>query len=90
MLYEREAIGMIWPLFRAVLPSAAGDDEGYTAFEETMVNARNKTMAMEARPILAKGNAFIAVGALHLPGPHGLVEEFRKAGYSVTPVKAGL
>ncbi|TIO38533.1 MAG: hypothetical protein E5Y00_36465, partial [Mesorhizobium sp.] len=32
------------------------------------------------------GNAFMAVGALHLPGPDGLVEDFRKAGYSVTAV----
>lgn len=90
VLYEREEIGMIWPLFRAVLPSAAGDEAGYTAFEETMVNARNKTMAAEAQPLLAKGSAFIAVGALHLPGERGLVELFRQAGYTVTPVGAAL
>jgi uncharacterized protein YbaP (TraB family) len=43
-------------------------------------------MAKSAEAILAKGSAFIAVGALHLPGPDGLVEEFRKAGYTVTAV----
>ena len=32
------------------------------------------------------GNAFIAVGALHLPGPDGLIELLRKAGYTVTAV----
>ncbi|MBZ9737778.1 TraB/GumN family protein [Mesorhizobium sp. CO1-1-4] len=31
-------------------------------------------------------NAFMAVGALHLPGPEGSVEDFRKAGYTVTAV----
>ena len=39
-----------------------------------------------ALPLLEKGNAFIAVGALHLPGAEGLVELFRQSGYKVTPV----
>ncbi len=49
-----------------------------------MINARNKLMAERAEPILARGNAFIAVGGLHLPGNEGLVEKFRQAGYTVT------
>ena len=49
-----------------------------------MVTSRNKVMVERAEPILAKGNAFMAVGALHLPGAEGLVEDFRKAGYTVT------
>jgi uncharacterized protein YbaP (TraB family) len=43
-------------------------------------------MADRAAPILARGNAFMAVGAMHLPGPKGLVEGFRKGGYTVTAV----
>jgi uncharacterized protein YbaP (TraB family) len=84
VLYSRGDIGMIWPLFRAVLPDEKDDPAGYAAFEETMVTSRNKVMAERAAPILAKGNAFMAVGALHLPGAEGLVEDFRKAGYTVT------
>lgn len=84
VLYQRGEIGMIWPLFRAVLPEETDDPAGYAAFEEAMVTSRNKVMAEHAAPILAKGNAFMAVGALHLPGPEGLVELFRKAGYAVT------
>ncbi len=84
VLYQRGEIGMIWPLFRAVLPEETDDPAGYAAFEEAMVTSRNKVMADHAAPILAKGNAFMAVGALHLPGPEGLVELFRKAGYAVT------
>jgi len=83
VLYEHEETGMFWPLFRAVLPDGA-DDIGYAAFEEAMITTRNKTMVTSAEPLLAKGGAFIAVGALHLPGPEGLIEEFRKAGYTVT------
>jgi uncharacterized protein YbaP (TraB family) len=44
-------------------------------------------MAANAEPYLAKGNAFIAVGAMHLPGKDGLVELFRQAGYRVEPVR---
>ncbi|CAG0955117.1 MAG: polysaccharide biosynthesis protein GumN [Rhizobiaceae bacterium] len=83
-LYVKGEVGMIWPLFRAVLPDGAVDD-GYAAFEEVMVTARNKTMAIEAEPILMEGGAFVAIGALHLPGPEGVVELLRKAGYTVTP-----
>lgn len=86
VLYQRGDIGMIWPLFRVALPEATEDAEGYAAFEQAMITNRNKTMAERALPILAKGNTFMAVGALHLPGADGLVEQFRKAGYTVTAV----
>jgi uncharacterized protein YbaP (TraB family) len=85
-LYQRGEIGMIWPLFRTVLPDEADDPAGYAAFEEALVTSRNKLMAEHAAPILAKGNVFVAVGALHLPGEQGLVELFRKAGYTVSAV----
>lgn len=86
VLYQRGDIGMLWPLFRAVLPGDEDDSAGYAAFEETMITSRNKVMIDHAGPILAKGNAFMAVGVLHLPGAEGLVEDFRKAGYTVTAV----
>ena len=85
VLYQRGDIGMFWPLFRNALPSGGKDDEsGYAAFEEAMVTSRNKTMVERAEPLVGAGDAFMAVGALHLPGPDGLVELFRKAGYTVT------
>jgi uncharacterized protein YbaP (TraB family) len=83
-LYEREETGMFWPLFRAVLPSGADQESGYVAFEETMIKARNRTMAERSAPYFSAGNAFVAVGALHLAGPEGLVELLRAAGYTVT------
>lgn len=84
-LYLKGEVGAIWPLFREVLPDG-GAEEGYAAFEEVMVTARNKTMAAEADPILKEGGAFVAVGALHLPGAEGIVEILRRSGYSVTAV----
>ncbi|AWC21636.1 TraB family protein [Aminobacter sp. MSH1] len=84
VLYQRGDTGMFWPLFRNALPSGESDDSGYAAFEEAMVTTRNKTMVDRAGPLVAQGDVFMAVGALHLPGPDGLVELFRKAGYTVT------
>jgi hypothetical protein len=86
VLYVRGDTGTFWPLFRAVLPEEETDEAGYAAFEQTMIVERNKGMAKNAEPILAAGNAFIAVGALHLPGPDGLIELLRKNGHTVTPV----
>ena len=43
-------------------------------------------MAERAAPILAGGNVFIAVGALHLPGNEGLIELLRKQGFTLTAV----
>lgn len=83
-LYARGSVGAIWPMLRAAMPPEADDPEGYAAFEETMIKSRNRTMAERSMPILARGKAFIAVGALHLPGPEGLIEDFRKGGYTVT------
>jgi uncharacterized protein YbaP (TraB family) len=40
-----------------------------------------------------EGQAVILVGAMHLPGPHGLISRLRSAGYTVTtimlPAKTG-
>ena len=48
---------------------------------------RNLGMRESAVAHLSEGGAFIAVGALHLPGRHGLVALLREAGYTVTPVE---
>jgi len=86
VLYQRGDTGTFWPLLRSMSPGEEDDAAGYAAFEQAMITDRNKVMVDHAQPILAKGNAFMAVGALHLPGPEGLVEDFRKAGYTVTAV----
>lgn len=55
-------------------------------FTSEVVNKRNYRMLNRMRPRLREGNAFIAVGALHLPGEQGLLNLLRKKGYTVTPV----
>ncbi|RKF07367.1 polysaccharide biosynthesis protein GumN [Oceaniradius stylonematis] len=85
-LYGDGQTGLVWPVLRVFTPEAVSDEGGYAAFEQTMVTARNHTMAKRSLPILETGGAFIAVGALHLPGEEGLAKLFEDAGYTVTPV----
>lgn len=84
-LYLSGEIGMTMPMLKAVAPMPKdGDESAYAAFEDRIVRDRNLVMAKGSLPLLEKGNAFIAVGALHLPGEEGLVELFRKQGFTVT------
>lgn len=85
LLYVSGEIGTVWPLFRATLPGGYDD----VAFEKTMITMRNHTMVQRAGSILDAGNAFIAVGAMHLPGPEGLVSLLRKEGYTVSRADQG-
>ncbi|WP_428426494.1 TraB/GumN family protein [Pararhizobium sp.] len=83
-MYINGDIGMFIPLSYRVLGTTAAKDPSYVGFMKHVVNDRNIRMAERAAPLLEKGNAFIAVGALHLLGEQGLVELFRKQGYTVT------
>jgi uncharacterized protein len=58
----------------------AAEDE----FTRLLLVGRNATMAERIAPLLKDGGAFIAVGALHLPGQEGLIERLRAEGYTVT------
>jgi uncharacterized protein YbaP (TraB family) len=88
-LYAAGEISRIMPTLNAAL-GTQGDDEAiaaYAEFEEKMINARNRTMAERLPPHLAEGGAFVAVGALHLPGEKGVIEELRRAGYSLSAME---
>jgi uncharacterized protein YbaP (TraB family) len=87
-LYLRGETGLTIPALKAITPSEAGADESaYAAFESRIISQRNHRMAERANPILADGGAFMAVGALHLPGEDGIVELLRKQGFTVTAVR---
>lgn len=85
LLYIEGRIGMIQPLTKIVSPKTSRSTE-FAEFNESLIDRRNKVMAERSGPYLAEGGAFIAVGALHLPGKTGLVKAFRDAGYTLTPL----
>lgn len=84
-LYLRQEVALIMPVIRAASPEGLDDSaEDFAQFEEKIIRVRNHVMATRAAPILDKGAAFIAVGAMHLPGDEGVIALLRKAGYTVT------
>ncbi len=63
-----------------------GDDRVAEMFSNEVVDRRNYRMLERMQPRLREGNAFVAVGALHLPGDKGLLNLLRNKGYRVSPV----
>jgi uncharacterized protein len=86
--YVERKIAVLMPLSKRIDPNADDADalEIMAFFENDLIAKRNVRMAERAKSYLDIGNAFIAVGALHLPGEGGLVELLKRAGYKVTPV----
>ncbi|MBC7826414.1 MAG: TraB/GumN family protein [Chitinophagaceae bacterium] len=50
-----------------------------------LIKQRNDNWMQSLPALFRQQSNFVAVGALHLAGPDGLVEQFRKMGYKVTP-----
>ena len=60
------------------------DKEISDYFMDLGIDARNRQMLENLLPRLQQDTVFVAVGALHLPGPEGLIELLRAAGYTLT------
>lgn len=63
-----------------------GDERVAQLFNSEVVVNRNRRMLDRMQPRLREGNAFIAIGALHLPGKDGLLNLLRNKGYRISPV----
>ena len=53
-------------------------------FTSRFLDARNDRMVERMQPRLAEGGAFIAVGALHLPGESGILKQLESRGFQLT------
>lgn len=62
------------------------DARVHTEMMQRLLTQRNHIMARRMHARLQEGNAFIAVGALHLPGKDGLLQLLSAAGYRLTRV----
>jgi len=84
-LYLAGDIGGILEAWRTQLP---GDDEALIArLIDRLISRRNRTMVERMAALLDEGAAFVAVGAAHLPGEHGVINLLNEAGYTVSPVR---
>jgi len=72
----------------AILSAAAQEDStgALGRFEQRLLVERNRRMVERMAGLLRRGNAFVAVGALHLPGEQGILQLLADQGYAVTPV----
>jgi len=65
----------------------AGSDQKIAEhFEKKLLVKRNYLMAERMQPRLKEGKAFIAIGALHLPGDEGVLNLLVEKGYKVRVV----
>ncbi len=85
-LYRESRPAEILPITDAVGEMSGSERAAEDEFTRLLLVGRNATMAERAAPLLNVGGAFIAVGALHLPGKEGLIERLRAQGYRVTKV----
>ena len=91
-LYTEGNTARIMPAISAALEAKTGrtelaDLEAQAAFEEKMITNRNTIMAARLPQKLAEGGAFVAIGALHLPGELGVIQQLKDTGYTVEVVK---
>lgn len=66
----------------------AGDLDGELGgeFVARLVDRRNLRMVRRMAPHLAGGRAFVAIGALHLPGEQGVLALLEQEGYRITRI----
>ena len=55
-------------------------------FLDVLLWQRNRRMVLNMVPYLETGGAFIAIGALHLPGPGGVLDLLSKRGYTIEAI----
>lgn len=63
-----------------------GDDADYQEFMLRLVDQRNRRMVERMLSSLEEGGAFVAIGALHLPGEKGVLKLLHEQGYQLKVV----
>ncbi len=61
-------------------------EEGFDKMEAKLLTDRNDRWIKKMEEQLTKNATFFAVGAMHLVGEKGLIEQLQAAGYSVEAV----
>jgi hypothetical protein len=82
--YKRQDLAAMMAINEAAMQ--IGDRRLAEKFQRRLIVDRNHRMAERLEPYLKQGGAFVAVGALHLPGEQGLVRLLEERGYAVRRV----
>ena len=62
------------------------ENKDYPQFSQVLIKDRNSKWIPRLKSKIDAGGCFIAVGAGHLPGSDGILEQLKKKGYTVEPV----
>jgi uncharacterized protein YbaP (TraB family) len=84
LLIQAYLRGNLDDIYRRSMEAEGSGDALSKRLRAKLIDERNQLMLKRILPILEKGKAFVAVGALHLPGDKGLLNLLRKQGYVVT------
>jgi uncharacterized protein YbaP (TraB family) len=76
--------GSLDNIYQQSLEMEIGNSELSISLREQLIDQRNSMMADRLVSVLNEGYAFVAVGALHLPGKQGLLHLLREKGFIVT------
>ena len=86
-LYREKRMGAVIPFQLALADKAGILQNAFDAFQNEIIDQRNRQMRTQMLSLLTRGNSFIAVGALHLVGSSGIVALLQDAGYELEPIE---
>lgn len=69
------------------LEATTEDSESFDKMEAKLLTDRNNRWVKAIQEKLGEQSIFFAVGAMHLVGDNGLINQLKNAGYNVEPVK---
>jgi uncharacterized protein YbaP (TraB family) len=78
-IYKKQQIDKMENLFKK-------SEFGAGAYEDLLLNNRNKNWVTQLKKIMANESVFVAVGAGHLIGKKGVISLLKQEGYTVTPL----
>jgi len=86
LLYLQGDLAGMFALSTSVTGASPEARRSTAAFLKRLLDERNHRMAERLLPKFRSTATFVAIGALHLPGPHGLLQLLADQGYKVSVI----